>query len=116
MAPAGNRMLLFSTSEDAYHGHPDPLACPPEVARQSLALYYFSDDADPLIRSTNYRARPGDGVKSAAIYLDKQALHVYDVLKRRLRLSDDTVSKGLGMADRLRRLGRRGPSGSPPDP
>ncbi len=102
VAPVGNRMLLFTTAEDAYHGHPDPLACPPGTARQSLALYYFTEDADAVVKSTNYRARPGDGMKSAAIYLDKQALHAYDVLKRRLRLSDDTTGRWLGTLDRIR--------------
>lgn len=102
VAPRGNRILLFTTAEDSYHGHPDPLACPPDVARQSLALYYFTEDAHPLVRSTDYRARPGDGVKRAAIFLDKQLLHAYDVLKRRLRLSDDIASRWLGAVDRFR--------------
>jgi hypothetical protein len=113
VSPIGNRVLLFSTDEDAYHGHPDPLTCPPDRARRSLALYYFTEDADPLVRSTDYRARPGDGAKRAAIFLDKQALHAYDVAKRRLRLSDDTVSRLLGAVDRLR-PGRRA-EGDPPD-
>ena len=38
VTPVGNRMLLFTTEDDSYHGHPDPLSCPPDVARQSLAL------------------------------------------------------------------------------
>ena len=115
VAPQGNRMLLFTTSEEAFHGHPDPLACPPGVARQSLALYYFTEDVDPRIRSTDYRARPGDGAKAAAIYLDKQALHAYDVLKRRLSLSDDTVSRWLGRLDRFRpgHPGERDPHSDP---
>jgi hypothetical protein len=113
VSPVGNRILLFSTDEDAYHGHPDPLACPPDRARRSLALYYFTEDADPLVRSTDYRARPGDGAKRAAIFLDKQVLRAYDVAKRRLRLSDDTVSRLLGAVDRLRP--RRGVEGEPPE-
>jgi hypothetical protein len=112
--PRGNRILLFSTDEDAYHGHPDPLACPADRARRSLALYYFTEDADPLVRSTDYRARPGDGAKRAAIFLDKQVLRAYDVAKRRLRLSDDTVSRLLGAVDGLRP--RRGVEGDPPEP
>lgn len=108
--PTGNRVLLFTTADDSFHGHPDPLACPEGTARQSLALYYFTEEPRPAIRSTDYRARPGDGLKSAAIFLDKQVLRAYDVAKRRLRLSDDTVSRWLGRVDRLRpsRL-RRGP-------
>jgi hypothetical protein len=115
VAPVGNRMLVFTTAEDAYHGHPDPLACPPDRARQSLALYYFTEDEHAVIRSTNYRARPGDGMKTAAIYLDKQALHAYDVLKRRLRLSDDVVGRWLGALDRIR-PGRRRDRRSRPGP
>ncbi len=109
LVPEGNRMLLFSTSEDSYHGHPDPLACPPDRARQSLALYYFSQEPDPLIRSTDYRARPGAGpVKRSLIWADKQVVHAYDVAKRRLRLSDDTTGRLLGHLDRFRPSRRRG--------
>jgi hypothetical protein len=113
VAPRGNRALLFTTAEDAYHGHPEPLACPPGVARQSLALYYFTEDARPVVRSTNYQARPGDGLKSAAIYLDKQALRAYDMVKRRLRLTDASASRWLGFLDRFRwsRSSSRRPAG-----
>lgn len=107
VAPLGNRALVFTTAEDSFHGHPDPLGCPPEVARQSMALYYFTEDADPLIRSTNYQARPGDGLKTAAIYLDKLVLRVYDVVKRRLRLTDESASAWLGALDRVRPSRRR---------
>lgn len=102
VVPRGNRLLLFSTAEDSYHGHPEPLACPPDMARQSLALYYFTEDPHPLVRSTDYRARPGDGLKSAAIFLDKQVLRAYDVTRRRLRLADDSASRWLGLLDRFR--------------
>jgi hypothetical protein len=102
VAPQGNRILLFSTAEDSYHGHPEPLSCPPDVARQSLALYYFTDEPDPLIKSTNYRARPGDGIRSATIFLDKQVLHGFDVARRRLRWSGDSASRWLGVLDRFR--------------
>ena len=107
IAPFGNRVVLFTTSEDSYHGHPEPMTCPPGIARQSLALYYFTEEAQPRIRSTNYRGRPGDGAKTAAIYMDTQALRMYDVLKRRFRLSDETASRWLGRANGLRR-GRPG--------
>jgi 2OG-Fe(II) oxygenase superfamily len=116
VAPIGNRLLVFTTAEDSYHGHPEPLMCPPGVARQSLALYYFTEEKDPPVRSTNYRPRPGDGLKSAAIFLDKQVLHAYDVVKRRLRLSDESASRWLGALDRIRpsrgraRSERPGPS------
>jgi hypothetical protein len=38
-----NRVLIFGTTDFTYHGHPDPLKCPAEMTRKSLALYYFSN-------------------------------------------------------------------------
>ena len=42
--PAFNRLLVFSTSEKSYHGHPEPLDCPENITRNSLALYYYTKD------------------------------------------------------------------------
>jgi Rps23 Pro-64 3,4-dihydroxylase Tpa1-like proline 4-hydroxylase len=105
--PKGNRILLFTTDEHSYHGHPEPLRVPEGRARQSMALYYFTDEDHPLTRSTDYRARPGDGLRRAYIYLDKKALQGYDVVKRRLHLSDGAVSRTLGYLSRLGRPARR---------
>ena len=41
--PIFNRMAIFSTTEISWHGHPDPLTCPPERSRKSLALYYYTN-------------------------------------------------------------------------
>lgn len=40
--PIFNRAVIFRTGDGSYHGHPEPLACPPDQARKSLALYYLS--------------------------------------------------------------------------
>ena len=32
----------FSTTSTSYHGHPDPLMCPPDRTRKSIATYYYS--------------------------------------------------------------------------
>nr|WKN35506.1 2OG-Fe(II) oxygenase [Tunicatimonas sp. TK19036] len=40
--PLFNRMALFSTTSFSYHGHPNPLTCPPDRSRKSLALYYYT--------------------------------------------------------------------------
>jgi hypothetical protein len=102
IAPIGNRVVIFET-DHAYHGHPEPLRCPPGVARQSLALYYFTEELAPVARSTEYRARPGDGPRAALIYLDRQALRVYDRIKRRFGLSDRSASSILTSLHRARR-------------
>lgn len=41
--PLFNRVMIFSTTDFTYHGHPDPLQCPEGMTRKSLALYYFTN-------------------------------------------------------------------------
>jgi Rps23 Pro-64 3,4-dihydroxylase Tpa1-like proline 4-hydroxylase len=43
IAPLFNRVALFSTTGDSWHGHPDPLTCPEDRSRKSLALYYYTN-------------------------------------------------------------------------
>ena len=42
ISPSFNKMVIFSTNDYSYHGHPDPVNCPEHMSRKSLALYYFS--------------------------------------------------------------------------
>ena len=35
--PLFNRCAIFSTTDFSYHGHPTPLACPPDRSRKSMA-------------------------------------------------------------------------------
>jgi len=102
--PLFNRCVIFNTDADSYHGHPSPLTCPPERTRRSIALYYFTEEATaPVKAATNYRARPGDGVKAVGIWLDKKALAVYNRLKGVLGIDDAWVSKMLAFLSRRRR-------------
>jgi Rps23 Pro-64 3,4-dihydroxylase Tpa1-like proline 4-hydroxylase len=41
--PVFNRCVVFSTTDFSYHGHPEPLTCPEDRTRRSLALYYYSN-------------------------------------------------------------------------
>jgi len=102
--PAGNRMLVFTTDARSYHGHPDPLTCPPGVARRSLALYYFTEeDERPERRPTHYRARPEDGARRWLIWADRTAVDLYDRFKRRYGITDDKTTALLNKVNRLRR-------------
>jgi hypothetical protein len=104
--PLLNHAVIFNTDERSYHGYPDPLRCPPDATRKSLALYYYTVDTDARAvgRSTNYRPRPGDGLrKSAFIWADRRLVDVYSRLKARLGLSDDLASRALGFLDRWQR-------------
>ncbi|MFT4032536.1 MAG: 2OG-Fe(II) oxygenase [Siphonobacter sp.] len=94
IAPVFNRMAVFNTDDDSFHGLPDPIQCPEDMTRKSIALYYFTEEKEtPKLRSTNYQSRPGDGIKSVAIWLDKQAVAAYTKVKRALGIDDKMVSK-----------------------
>lgn len=41
--PLFNRCAIFSTTSYSYHGHPNPLTCPPDRTRKSIATYYYSN-------------------------------------------------------------------------
>ena len=66
--PVIGRAVLFTTALDSFHGHPDPLNCPPERSRRSIATYYYQAAQEGLAalpkRTTNFRARPGSEDKS----------------------------------------------------
>ena len=94
--PIFNRCVVFNTDADSYHGFPDPMTCPEDVTRKSIALYYFTEEEHiPQKRSTNYKARPNDGIKGVFIYLDKKAVAFYTKLKGWLGINDDFVSSVL---------------------
>lgn len=38
-----NRAILFDTTQNSWHGFPDPLTCPEGKYRKSLAVYYLTD-------------------------------------------------------------------------
>jgi hypothetical protein len=98
IAPLFNRVVMFNTDEDSYHGLPDPLKCPEGNSRKSIALYYFTEETEaPRKRATNYRARPTDGAKAALIWADKQAIAAYNLVKGALGINDDFASKVLNL-------------------
>jgi 2-oxoglutarate-Fe(II)-dependent oxygenase superfamily protein len=41
--PVFNRMVVFSTTDFSFHGHPDPVQCPHDLSRKSIALYYYTN-------------------------------------------------------------------------
>lgn len=64
--PVFNTMAMFSTTDTSFHGHPDPLTCPENESRKSIALYYYSNgrptheiDPNQLNHSTLFKARTG---------------------------------------------------------
>jgi len=43
VSPHFNRIAIFNTSETSFHGHPNPLTCPNDVSRKSMASYFFTE-------------------------------------------------------------------------
>lgn len=66
IAPVMARAVVFNTERDTFHGHPEPLACPPGRSRRSIATYYYTAPEVNLSRferTTHFRPRPGSADK-----------------------------------------------------
>lgn len=100
--PRLNHAVIFNTDATALHGFPDPISCPKDVCRKSLALYYYTLDADSAnASSTNYCARSSDSIrKKTLVWLDKKALDLYSRAKARFKFSDRVASALLRMLSR----------------
>lgn len=64
--PVFNRCAIFSTSPISYHGHPEPLNCPDDVTRNSIALYYFTrgrPKEEEGEHNTLFKSRPEDSFR-----------------------------------------------------
>jgi hypothetical protein len=80
--PAFNTMAMFTTTDFSYHGLPNPLTCPPDRSRQSLALYYYTNgrpvheiNAGLEDHTTLFKARVGDAVdKEMEVFNKKQGV------------------------------------------
>jgi Rps23 Pro-64 3,4-dihydroxylase Tpa1-like proline 4-hydroxylase len=63
--PLFGRCVVFNTTDFSNHGHPDPLNCPADASRKSIALYYYSNgrprnEIAGSHYSTPFRRRPGE--------------------------------------------------------
>lgn len=50
VSPRFNRAVIFDTTQNSWHGLPDPLTCPDHECRKSLAAYFLCEapaDVDP---------------------------------------------------------------------
>ena len=61
--PIINHAVIFRTDTESNHGFPDPLRCPLDKSRKSIAVYYYTVD-NSLFKRTKYfyarwKRRPG---------------------------------------------------------
>lgn len=59
--PVMARAVVFNTTLQSFHGQPDPVKCPPDRSRRSIATYYYTalpSEAGIKKRSTTFQTRP----------------------------------------------------------
>ena len=108
--PHANHAVIFRSDEHSFHGHPEPLACPPGHHRKSLALYYYTLLDGPLAHEySRFVGRPGDGLmRKVAMRLDNHLVQAFSWLKRKGMASDSFASRVLkGVAERQARAATR---------
>ena len=68
--PIFNRCVIFSTSSTSFHGHTNPIKCPKNQRRKSLAFYYYSNgrpEGEVTLghkEETLWQATPDEGARS----------------------------------------------------
>jgi Rps23 Pro-64 3,4-dihydroxylase Tpa1-like proline 4-hydroxylase len=67
-----NRAVLFDTTQNSWHGLPDPLECPEGKVRRSIAVYYLTQP-DRMIHRPKALFAPHKGQKD-----DKSVLELID--------------------------------------
>ena len=90
ISPIFNRCVIFNTDYNSYHGHPEPMTCPKNIYRKSIALYYYTQSREGIKTvATNYQPRPKDGfIKKFFIFIDKTLVSIFHFLKMKFKLSD----------------------------
>ena len=48
VAPLAGRLVVFTTSDYSWHGHPQPLTAPEGRLRRSLAFYFYTTGSRPV--------------------------------------------------------------------
>lgn len=97
IAPFFNRAAIFTTSTTSFHGYPNAVTCPEGVSRKSLAMYFYTEEENPVKSATSYKPRPTDGFKSLFIWGDTQLISLYSYLKGKFGLNDDFISSILNI-------------------
>jgi Rps23 Pro-64 3,4-dihydroxylase Tpa1-like proline 4-hydroxylase len=76
--PIFNRIVLFNTTSSSFHGQPNPITCPENITRKSIALYYYSHGrpSHEIIEgmeehSTLFKGRTEDEIIAASIALKR---------------------------------------------
>lgn len=85
IAPNYNRCVLFRTSDESWHGLPEKINCPEDMARKSVAMYYISD---PRPNQTNIRYKANFVQRPTELY-DERFSKLAEIRKKRLITPED---------------------------
>ena len=55
--PNLNHAVIFRTDTESNHGFPDPIKCPVNITRKSIAVYYYTEDKSFFKRTKYFYAR-----------------------------------------------------------
>lgn len=96
--PRFNTMILWETHGATLHGLPDPVTCPPDRMRLSIASYYYTTERRPLApgerRVGYWAARPGeDQWIERMSWQDHLRALIPDPLYNALQAARDRISK-----------------------
>ena len=75
ISPKFNRAVLFDTTQNSWHGLPDPLKCPKDEYRKSIAIYYLCNLPTNVSKRGRALFSPNENQKN-----DKEVL---DLIKSR---------------------------------
>jgi Rps23 Pro-64 3,4-dihydroxylase Tpa1-like proline 4-hydroxylase len=59
VSPKFNRVVIFSTTKNSFHGQPQPLNCPPNVYRRVFSAFYYCSNRSELIDEDPHYTRYG---------------------------------------------------------
>ena len=83
-----NKLYIFSTDNYSFHGYPDPIKCPSNISRKSLALYYYSngrpnrDQKKEIPNTTNWKNRFNVKDEVNNSYSFKDYLRKFPILRK----------------------------------
>lgn len=96
--PTFNRAVLFRTTDESWHGIPDPIRCPAHMSRNSVAVYYVSDPRDLEGEAAAHRRCKADFVgcrhvehqrTRSAGTMDESRVNELRAVRQHRRLNDD---------------------------
>ena len=80
--PKFNRAIIFDTTQNSWHGLPNPLTCPENQFRKSIAVYYLTEPPENIDKRGKAFFAPSESQKN-----DKAVL---DLIKKRSDVKDSS--------------------------